>query len=577
VAVNQKFVELTGMPRETIIGKTTEIFLPGGFAQSLGRIERIIKEGEPGPYELEVSTPLGKKVASLSSFAYFEGQTPVGIMGIAHDITQRKEVERLKDEFVSTVSHELRTPLTSLRGFTELMLKRNFSPEKQREFLTIIHNESIRLTNLINDFLDLQRIESGRQVYQLDSVDVAFLVRESVASFLWEDGKHSLRLVVPDIPLPVWADASRLRQVLANLLSNAIKFSPQGGEVTVGARREGVEVVVWVADQGVGIPPEVLPQLFSKFFRVDSTATRSIGGTGLGLALVKEIVEAHGGRVWAESALEQGSTFLFALPVAEQVVQTQAALRQIETAEAIDILLVEDDQAYARLVREHFASVGLTVTVTDKAEAALELMHRAAPRIVLTDIHLAGRMDGWELLVALKDDPLLRSIPVLIISTSAEANVHGLALAGADYLLKPVSRKWLVQAVRQRLPSLSGKRVLVVDDDTDFRYQVARPLAKEGLQVEEAKDGREALLRMKARMPDLLVLDLLMPEMDGFEVLRQLRTDKRAMNLPVLVVTGKDLSPDEKTYIKQGLASLVSKKETRLDYFTRTVGQILRA
>jgi CheY-like chemotaxis protein len=327
----------------------------------------------------------------------------------------------------------------------------------------------------------------------------------------------------------------------------------------------------------MGIPSEVLPQLFSKFFRVDSTATRSIGGTGLGLALVKEIIEAHGGRVWAESVLEKGSTFLFTLPVAEQVVQTQAAPRRMGTAEVTDILLVEDDQAYARLIQEHFASIGSTVTVTDKAEEALELMHRAAPRLVLTDIHLAGRLDGWDLLVALKDSAELRAIPVLIISTSAEANVHGLALAGADYLLKPVSRQWLVQAVRQRLPSLSGKRVLVVDDDADFRYQVARPLAGEGLQVEEAKDGREALLRMRARMPDLLVLDLLMPEVDGFEVLKQLRADKRAMNLPVLVVTGKDLSPDEKTYIKQGLASLVSKKETRLDYFTRTVGQILRA
>jgi len=390
------------------------------------------------------------------------------------------------------------------------------------------------------------------------------------------EGRHVLRLAVPATLPPVRADADRIRQVLANLLSNALKFSPQEGEVTVGARSERAEVVVWVADQGVGIPPEALPKLFSKFFRVDNTETRDVGGTGLGLALVKEIVEAHQGRVWVESELGKGSTFFFTLPEAEPIMPVQAALQQGEAAEARDIILVEDDPAYARLLQEHFVNIGLRVTVTDKVEEALELVRYSMPRLVLTDIHLAGRLDGWDLLVALKDNAELRAIPVLIISTSAEANVHGLALAGADYLLKPVSRKWLVQAVQQRLPSLSGKQVLVVDDDTDFRYQVVRTLAGEGLQVEEARDGREALLQMRARMPDLLVLDLLIPEMDGFEVLRQLRADKRAMNLPVLVVTGKDLLPAEKTYIEQGLASLVSKKEASLDYFAQVVGQVLK-
>lgn len=230
---------------------------------------------------------------------------------------ERKKIERLKDELVSTVSHELRTPLTSLRGFAELMLEREFPSEKQHEFLTVIHNESLRLTNLINDFLDLQRLESGHQTYDFRSVDLGEVLRETVTLFAHEDRHHTLRLVLPPSLPPVRADADRLRQVLSNLLSNAVKFSPQGGEVTLGARLEGrKKVVVWVADQGVGIPPEEMHKLFSKFFRIDNTETRSIGGTGLGLALVKEIVEAHGGQVWAESTSGQGSTFFFTLPTA---------------------------------------------------------------------------------------------------------------------------------------------------------------------------------------------------------------------------------------------------------------------
>jgi PAS domain S-box-containing protein len=237
--------------------------------------------------------------------------------GIARDITQRKEVERLKDELISTVSHELRTPMTSLLGFAELMLNRDLTPEKQREFLTVIHNEALRLTDLINDFLDLQRMEAGRQAYDFQSIEIVPLLRETLALFSGGEEKHTWRLEVPDSLPPVWADPDRIRQALSNLLSNAVKFSPRGGGVTVGARQKGAHIEVQVADQGIGIPPEAVPSLFSKFFRVNNPETRHIGGTGLGLALVKEIMEAHAGQVWVESTLGQGSTFFFTLSVAD--------------------------------------------------------------------------------------------------------------------------------------------------------------------------------------------------------------------------------------------------------------------
>ncbi|MGE0825693.1 MAG: ATP-binding protein [Candidatus Binatia bacterium] len=240
----------------------------------------------------------------------------IGAVVTFQDITQRKEIEQTKNEVLSMVSHEIRTPLSSLRGFTELMLNRNFSPEKQRELLTVIHNESLRLSHLLDDFLDLQQIEEGKHRYTFAPISLAPLCHEVTSVFANHEGKHSLHLDVAPILPPVHADAARLRQVLSNLLSNAIKFSPQGGKIIVGARQEDQQIIIWVKDHGVGIPPEALPQLFSKFFRVDNSDIRNIGGTGLGLALVREIITAHRGKAWVESSLGVGSTFFFSLPIA---------------------------------------------------------------------------------------------------------------------------------------------------------------------------------------------------------------------------------------------------------------------
>jgi PAS domain S-box-containing protein len=320
IYVNAGFERLTGYTRAEVLGRTCS-FLQGPQTQqeTKEKIRAAIREEQECVVELlnyrKDGTPFWNRLV-ITPVRNPQGQV-THFIGVQSDITERKEMERMKDELVSTVSHELRTPLTSLRGFAELMLKRTFPPEKQREFLRVIHSESMRLTELINDFLDLQRIEAGRQVYNFASIALEAIIRDILLVFNLDDAKHQLRLDIPPWLPAVQVDPARIQQVIANLLSNAIKFSPQGGTVTIGAGLEGDTVKVWVSDQGIGIPPEALPSLFKKFFRVDNRDTRSIGGTGLGLALVKEIIKAHGGRVWVESTAGKGSCFFFTLPLSD--------------------------------------------------------------------------------------------------------------------------------------------------------------------------------------------------------------------------------------------------------------------
>ena len=242
---------------------------------------------------------------------------------------------------------------------------------------------------------------------------------------------------------------------------------------------------------------------------------------------------------------------------------------------APQLLIVEDDPSFAKLLCQHFAEQGLRVRHTAFAEQALEWCRASAPGMLLLDIHLAGVMDGWDLLLVLKQDDALQRIPIVVM-VGSDPDVHGLAMGGADYALKSASRESLVQAVHRQIPDLEGKHILVADDDSVFRARIARFLRSEHAWVEEVQNGSAALERMAERIPDLLILDLLMPGMDGFEVLRRLRQDRRAVNLRTLVITAKNLRPPEKAYLHRRLASLVGKGEADLEYFSQIVNRTLK-
>jgi DNA-binding response OmpR family regulator len=391
-------------------------------------------------------------------------------------------------------------------------------------------------------------------------------LQEATAIFQVGHERHRFSIDLAIRLRPILADVGALRQVLSNLLSNAVKYSPQGGKIKISARAESGEAVVSISDPGIGIPAEAMPFLFSKFFRVNNSAHREIGGTGLGLSLVKQIVLAHRGRVWAESVPGEGSTFHFTLPLAPIV--------NASSEQPCDLLIVESDSSYAELLCTHFAHCGLKVRSTGSGEQAMEWILRNPPRMVLLDVHLAGAMDGWDLLVTLRGNQQLCGLPVLVISGHSSAD-RGLALGGAEYVLKTAAREEFLAAVRRQLPDLNGKQILIADDEPTTRARLASFLERSGAVTSQVANGRLALERIAMHPPDLLLLDLLMPEVDGFEVIRRLRRTRSAVNLPILVVTAKDLALNELVYLRQSLASLVGRSEADLNYFSKVVGSTL--
>ncbi len=317
--VNSGFERLTGYAASEAVGKGLEELLrgPGTSPETSRRVDVALAECQALTVEMLAHHKNGQTfwIRLVITPVLDDRHRPSNFVAILSDISPQKEAERMKNEFVSTVSHELRTPLTSLRGFAELMLEREYPPEKQKKFIQIIHRESTRLGNLINDFLDVQRMEAGRHDYRFSKVPITQILHDTAALFRPTSPIHQFDVECEAALPEVRADADRLRQITTNLLSNAVKFSPKGGRVLLTARRDGAMVEIAITDRGIGIPADALDKLFAKFYRVDNTETRKIGGTGLGLSIVKQIVDAHGGAVRVESTMGEFTRIVFTLPM----------------------------------------------------------------------------------------------------------------------------------------------------------------------------------------------------------------------------------------------------------------------
>ncbi|MFJ8262344.1 ATP-binding protein [Rummeliibacillus sp. NPDC094406] len=389
----------------------------------------------------------------------YEGSEKVGTIFVHRDITKEYEIDQMKSELVSTVSHELRTPLSSVLGFTELLLTKKLKPERQQKYIETINKEAIRLKNLINDFLDLQRMESGKQQYNMQSLLLNEIVFELLNRYRQEKN-HNVHLIDKAIDIQVKADQERLIQVFINLIDNAIKFSPNGGNVTITLENTSNLLQVSIKDDGIGIPKQSIPQLFQKFKRIDNSSRRKIGGTGLGLSICREIITKHGGEIWLESEEGKGTTVYFTLPVegrklmVENIGQPEDFL---EGEQGLNVMIVEDDWSLALLLSEELKSKGFTVIHHYDPERAFEKALKIPLVGIVIDLVLTDDVDGWYLVHQLKETKQTSGIPIVISSALDEPKEKVDKYEIVKYFTKPYPPELLSEVFVELLKNDSEK------------------------------------------------------------------------------------------------------------------------
>ncbi len=465
-------------------------------------------------------------------------------------INEMRELDRLKSQFLANMSHELRTPLNSIIGFSRVILKGIDGPisELQEQDLNAIYNSGQHLLHLINDILDLSKIDAGKMELTFDDINLGELIESIVptAKGLIKDKPITLvQNIAPNIPI-VRADATRIRQVMLNLLSNAAKFTEQG-TITIEAGVEvnensQPEIVVKVADTGPGIAPQDLSKLFQPFSQVDASPTRKTGGTGLGLSISRRLIELHGGRIGVNSETDKGSTFYFTLPLPKVAKEIKA--QEIESPNVKVVLAIDDDTQVISLYERYLQPQGYQVIALTDPTKALERARELKPFAITLDIMMPGR-DGWSVLTELKSHVETRDIPVIICSILEEEE-KGFSLGAADYLVKPILEDDLIRALNRLNSENDIRNVLVIDDETKDLRLIQKLLSESGqFQPILCEGGKSGWAEIERQKPDAVILDLFMPDLDGFKILEKLRSSPELADIPVIVVSGADLTPEQ--------------------------------
>jgi signal transduction histidine kinase/CheY-like chemotaxis protein len=498
---------------------------------------------------------------------------------------QAVEANRAKSKFLANMSHELRTPMNAIIGYAEMLIEdaEDDGDEEVVGDLRKIQQAGRHLLALINDVLDLSKIEAGRMDLYLETFEIRPMVDEVVATIdaMVQSGGNRLSVDLDPTLHEMRADLTKVRQGLFNLLSNAAKFTESGG-ITLSVRRETADGRDWVnlsvTDTGIGIPADKVEQIFEEFSQADESTTRNFGGTGLGLAITRRFCRMMGGDVTAESTLGQGSTFSIRIPLrVESPARVEQTAEPAPTVAAEDgrdtVLVIDDDPNALDLLSRTLGARGLRVVTATGGEEAVRLARTLQPKAITLDVIMPG-MDGWAVLGALKSNAETRHIPVIMVTMTDDREM-GLALGATEFLTKPIQRDQLLELVsRHRAPGVDAS-VLVVDDDPVAREIVRRALEAEGLSVVEAEDGRAALERLAQAPPSLILLDLMMPVMDGFEFIVELRRVDAWRQIPVVVVTAKDVTDEDRGRLNGDVQGLVQKDGMEREAFLERIRELL--
>jgi len=482
--------------------------------------------------------------------------------------SRNREVERanrLKSEFLANMSHELRTPLHSIIGFSELLAEENAGElnNKQKRQLDHILKGARHLLSLINDILDLSKIEAGRLDLHPESFTAEGAISEvlTVISPMAAAKKIAIKKRInPD--LVVWADRLRFKQILYNLLSNAVKFTPAEGKISISGIQKNGSVEISVSDTGIGIFREDQNAIFDEFYQANETTKGVREGTGLGLAICRRLIEKHGGRIQVTSEVGKGSQFTFVLPLtSHEIISEESGLSRVPPAVQRSILIVDDELSARELLVNYVESAGFRAATASSRKEAIKKALEFRPDVITLDLLMAPD-DGWTTLRELKANPLTASIPVIIVSVLDEKDA-GFALGAAEYLLKPLSKKALLAAVAKHAPlhEKGATCILVIDDEIDAIQLSTQLLEAANYSPIVARSGREGLAILSEKHVDGIVLDLLMPEMDGFEVLRRIKSNRSLCDIPVFILTAKDLAKDEADLLSRQASALCQKNE----------------
>jgi PAS domain S-box-containing protein len=590
---NRAAEQIFGYPADEIVGRPVTLLMPGEdtwtTAGARGRREVTgqRRDGTRFPMDLGVGE-VQQDGARL-------------LIGMARDITERKRAEeellnakeaaeganRAKSTFLANMSHELRTPLNAIIGYSEMLAEeaKDSGNDEYVPDLEKIQRAGSHLLGLINSVLDLSKIEAGKMDLYLETFDLATMLRDVTATIqpLIQQKGNQLVVEAGAELGQMHADVTKVRQTLFNLLSNASKFT-ENGTITLRVTGDTVDGVPWinfaVTDTGIGMTPEQLGKLFQAFTQADLSTTRKYGGTGLGLVITKRFCQMMGGDITVESAPDVGTTFTMRLPahVAERPMPSAApaaaAVMPSAGAGTGTALVVDDDPAARELLEAFFRKEGFAVAVATTGPDGLRLARELHPAIITLDVMMPG-MDGWAVLTQLKAEPELADIPVIMVTIVDDRNL-GYALGATDYLTKPVDRDRLAALVRKYRREGGRDVVLLVEDDAATRDMLRKTLEKEGWDVAEAENGRVGLQQVARVHPGLILLDLMMPEMDGFEFATELRKTEHGRRVPVVVLTSKDITPEDRRRLTGFVEVILQKGAASRDTILTEIRSLLR-